>query len=47
MFTSISAGGVALIAFALMVRDGFVLIGGYTVLGLSLAVVVALISGIF
>jgi hypothetical protein len=47
MFTSISAGGVALIAFALMVRDGFVLIGGYTVLGLSLAVVIALISGIF
>jgi len=47
MFTSISAGGVALIAFALMVRDGFVLIAGYTVLGLSLAVVAALISGIF
>jgi hypothetical protein len=30
-----------------MVRDGFVLIAGYTVLGLSLAVVAALISGIF
>lgn len=47
MFTSISAGGVALIAFALMVRDGFVLIGGYTVLGLSLTVVAALIIGLF
>ncbi|WP_439123770.1 exopolysaccharide biosynthesis protein [Marivita sp.] len=46
MFTSVSAGGVALIAFALMVRDGFVLIAGYSVLGLSLAVVVALISGL-
>jgi hypothetical protein len=30
-----------------MVRDGYVLIGGYAVLGLSLAVVVALITGIF
>jgi hypothetical protein len=47
MFTSVSATGVALIAFALMVRDGYVLIGGYAVLGLSLAVVVALITGIF
>ncbi len=47
MFTSISASGVALIAFALMVRDGYILIGGYTVLGLSLAVVAALITGIF
>lgn len=47
MFTSVSAGGVALIAFALMVRDGYVLIAGYTVLGLSLAVVAALITGIF
>jgi hypothetical protein len=47
MFTSVSAGGVALVAFALMVRDGFVLIAGYTVLGLSLAVVTALLTGIF
>ncbi len=46
MFTSVSAGGVALVAFALMVRDGFVLIGGYSVLGLSLAVVAALIGGL-
>lgn len=46
MFTSVSAGGVALVAFALMVRDGVILIGGYTVLGGSLAVVVALISGL-
>ena len=47
MFTSVSATGVALIAFALMVRDGFVLIAGYTVLGLSLSVVAALIAGLF
>jgi len=47
MFTSVSAGGVALVAFALMVRDGYVLIAGYAVLGLSLSVVFALISGIF
>ena len=47
MFTSVSAGGVALVAFALMVRDGYVLIAGYIVIGLSLAVVAALISGIF
>ncbi|MCI5109090.1 MAG: exopolysaccharide biosynthesis protein [Marivita sp.] len=47
MFTSVSAGGVALVAFALMVRDGYVLIGGYIVLGLSLSVVAALIVGIF
>lgn len=47
MFTSVSAGGVALVAFALMVRDGFVLIAGYTVLGLSLAVVTAILTGIF
>lgn len=46
MFTSVSAGGVALVAFALMVRDGFVLIAGYTVLGFSLSVVAALIAGI-
>lgn len=46
MFTSVSAGGVALVAFALMVRDGFVLIAGYTVLGFSLSVVAALITGL-
>ncbi len=46
MFTSVSAGGVALVAFALMVRDGFVLIAGYTVLGFSLGVVLALLSGL-
>ena len=45
MFTSISAGGVALVAFALMVKDGLVLIGGYSVLAGTLAFVVALISG--
>jgi hypothetical protein len=37
---------VALVAFALMVRDGFVLIAGYTVLGFSLGVVLALLSGL-
>jgi hypothetical protein len=47
MFTSVSAGGIALVAFALMVRDGFVLIAGYIVLGFSLAVVAALLIGIF
>ncbi|MFP7570909.1 exopolysaccharide biosynthesis protein [Marivita sp. S2033] len=46
MFTSVSAAGVALIAFALMVRDGFALIAGYIVLGASLAVVVGLIVGL-
>ena len=46
MFTSVSAGGVALVAFALMVRDGFVLIAGYAVLAASLSVVIALISGL-
>ena len=45
MFTSISAGGVALVAFALMVKDGLILIGGYSVLAGTLAFVVALISG--
>lgn len=46
MFTSVSAGGVALVAFALMVRDGVVLIAGYLVLALSLGVVVTLIAGL-
>lgn len=46
MFTSVSAGGVALVAFALMVRDGFILIAGYAVLSASLAVVVGLIAGL-
>ena len=46
MFTSVSAGGVALVAFALMVRDGVVLIGGYMVLALSLGVVVTLVAGL-
>lgn len=46
MFTSISAGGVALVAFALMVRDGIILIGGYAVLAGTLAFVVALIAGL-
>ncbi|WP_292294212.1 exopolysaccharide biosynthesis protein [Marivita sp.] len=46
MFTSVSAGGVALVAFALMVRDGYVLIAGYAVLSASLAVVIGLISGL-
>lgn len=46
MFTSISAAGVALVAFALMVRDGFVLIGGYAVLAGTVAFVLALIGGL-
>jgi hypothetical protein len=46
MFTSVSAGGVALVAFALMVRDGFVLLAGYAVLAGSLSVVIALIGGL-
>lgn len=47
MFTSVSAAGVALVAFSLMVRDGYALIAGYTVIGISLAVVVLLLTGIF
>nr|WP_283254984.1 exopolysaccharide biosynthesis protein [Marivita sp. GX14005] len=47
MFTSVSAAGIALSAFALMVRDGFVMIGGYILMGASLGVVVALFLGIF
>nr|WP_281496037.1 exopolysaccharide biosynthesis protein [Marivita sp. S6314] len=47
MFTSISAGGVALVAFALMVRDGFVLIAGYSVLAGTLVFVLRLITGLF
>lgn len=46
MFTSISAGGVALVAFALMVRDGIILIAGYTVLAGTVAFVLALIGGL-
>ena len=47
MFTSISAGGVALVAFALMVRDGFILIAGYSVIAGSLVFVLRLITGLF
>lgn len=46
MFTTISASGVALVAFALMVRDGIILIGGYIVLAGSMAFVLALIGGL-
>lgn len=47
MFTSISAGGVALVAFGLMVRDGLVLIAGYCVLAGTLLFVLQLIAGLF
>lgn len=47
MFTSISAGGVALVGFALMVRDEFVLIAGYGVLAATLLFVLTLITGLF
>lgn len=47
MFTSVSAGGVALVAFGLMVRDGFVLLAGYSVIAGTLVFVVRLITGIF
>lgn len=46
MFTSISAGGVALVGFALMVRDGIILIAGYAVLAGTIAFVLALIGGL-
>ena len=46
MFTSIGAAGVALVAFALMVRDGVILIGGYAVLAGTAAFVLALIFGL-
>jgi hypothetical protein len=46
MFTSVSATGVALVAFALMVRDGIILISGYAILGGTFAFVLALISGL-
>ncbi|MFP7674134.1 exopolysaccharide biosynthesis protein [Marivita sp. S0852] len=45
MFTSVSAGGVALVAFALMVRDGFVLIAGYAVIAGTLLFVIRLVTG--
>ncbi|SHG74473.1 exopolysaccharide biosynthesis protein [Marivita hallyeonensis] len=47
MFTSISAGGVALVAFSMMVRDGIVLIAGYSVLAGTLIFVLRLVTGIF
>lgn len=47
MFTSISAGGVALVGFGLMVRDGFVLIAGYSVIAATLVFVLRLITGLF
>lgn len=46
MFTSISAGGVALVGFALMVRDGIVLVAGLSVLAGTLIFVAQLITGL-
>ena len=46
MFTSISAGGVALVAFSLMVRDGFILLAGYSVIAGTLLFVLQLIAGL-
>jgi len=47
MFTSVSAGGVALVGLALMVRDGFVLIAGYSIIAGTLLFVLRLITGLF
>jgi hypothetical protein len=47
MFTSVSAGGVALVGLALMVRDGFVLIAGYSIIAGTLLFVLQLITGLF
>lgn len=47
MFTSVSAGGVALVGLALMVRDGFILIAGYSIIAGTLLFILRLIAGLF
>mgnify|MGYP001793210459 CR=1 FL=1 len=47
MFTTISAAGVALVGFGVMVRDGYVLLAGYTIIAATLLFVLRLVTGIF